>query len=238
LPGLDGTGGLFEPILHALPAMLAPAVVSYPTKERLGYRALQRRVEAALPTDRPFAIVAESFSTPLAIRIAAQRPPGLVAIVLAGAFLANPIGPWSGPARLLARPWLFKLALPNLAIRRFLLEADASDSAVTQVAAAVGEVAPDVLASRLEATLTVDAVSAFESCDVPMLCIDAARERLLDPSVKAQMVRLRPDIPHVVIDAPHLILQARPNQSAGVIERFVLDHLPPPSRRKDVHSTP
>ena len=40
LPGLDGTGEQFEPLLRELPASLTPIVVRYPTDRVLGYDAL------------------------------------------------------------------------------------------------------------------------------------------------------------------------------------------------------
>jgi pimeloyl-[acyl-carrier protein] methyl ester esterase len=69
LPGLDGTGRLFDPLLKELPADLRAEVISYPTDAILDYAALEQFVEAALPRRDPFIIVAESFSGPLAIRL-------------------------------------------------------------------------------------------------------------------------------------------------------------------------
>ena len=71
LPGLDGTGTLFRPLLAHLPSPLRPIVVAYPGNEKLGYDALRQRVMAALPTEEPFVILGESFSGPLALMAAA-----------------------------------------------------------------------------------------------------------------------------------------------------------------------
>ena len=35
LPGLDGTGELFQPLLRALPNELQPIVLSYPNRDQL-----------------------------------------------------------------------------------------------------------------------------------------------------------------------------------------------------------
>ena len=40
LPGMDGTGILFEPLLDVLPSSLQPHLVRYPSTRPLGYRAL------------------------------------------------------------------------------------------------------------------------------------------------------------------------------------------------------
>ncbi len=72
LPGLDGTGDLFAPLLEVFPETLEPFVISYPPDQLLGYRELEEFVAAKLPADRDFAIVAESFSGPLAARLAGK----------------------------------------------------------------------------------------------------------------------------------------------------------------------
>jgi len=77
LPGLDGTGRMFQPLLDTAPATFAPLVVSYPTHEVRGYPGLESIVERSLPARGSYAIVAESFGGPLAVRVAAKRPPGL-----------------------------------------------------------------------------------------------------------------------------------------------------------------
>ncbi len=40
LPGLDGTGILFEPLVRALPSHLSPVIIAYATQETLGYAEL------------------------------------------------------------------------------------------------------------------------------------------------------------------------------------------------------
>ncbi len=223
LPGLHGTDRLFAPLLSALPPTIAAEAIAYPTDQPLGYDALQALAEARLPKGEPFAIVAESFSSPLAVRFAAGAPRGLVAAVLVGGFLRRPIGGWSRPLAAIVQPWMLRRQASRRMIRRFLVGEDAPSETVELVVEAVAEVAPEVLAHRLRETLTVDATEAFRRCRTPLICIDAGRERLLDRSVALEMKRLRPDIPHEPLDAPHLILHSRPEESAALIAHFCLD---------------
>ena len=46
LPGMDGTGVLFEPLLEVLPCEFEPIVVRYPPDKALGYEALLDVVQA------------------------------------------------------------------------------------------------------------------------------------------------------------------------------------------------
>jgi hypothetical protein len=50
LPGLDGTGLLFQPLVEALSKDIEPIVVSYPDDIPLGYGELLPLVDGALPS--------------------------------------------------------------------------------------------------------------------------------------------------------------------------------------------
>src|SRR6266513_2778521 len=90
LPGLDGTGLLFDPLLRVLPAYFSPIVISYPPDEPLGYAELVFYVRSRIPANEDFVIVAESFSGPLAVEIAARHQPHLKALILCATFVSNP----------------------------------------------------------------------------------------------------------------------------------------------------
>lgn len=82
LPGLDGTGLLFQPLIEMLPSNIKPIVVSYPPDKLLGYNELLPIVLKCLPTDKSFIVLGESFSGPLALRVASTRPDNLEGLVL------------------------------------------------------------------------------------------------------------------------------------------------------------
>ncbi|MFA5258386.1 MAG: hypothetical protein WC360_09565, partial [Opitutales bacterium] len=72
LPGLDGTGRLFSDFVAALGPEADVVVVSYPTDQCLSYHELVAFVRPFLPRDRPYVILAESFSGPIGIALAAS----------------------------------------------------------------------------------------------------------------------------------------------------------------------
>src|SRR5271155_2151701 len=86
LPGLDGTGLLFQPLVAALPAAIQPRIVRYPGHRHLTYHELLPLVMDALPQSGPFILLGESFGGPLATMVAAERPPGLVGLILCASF--------------------------------------------------------------------------------------------------------------------------------------------------------
>src|SRR5262245_17031078 len=93
LPGGDGTGKLFDPLLHALAGQdsLTPVVVAYPPDRACGYGDLLPLVEQNVPAGADFLVLGESFSGPLALLLAARRPPGLRGVILCGTFVRNPL---------------------------------------------------------------------------------------------------------------------------------------------------
>jgi hypothetical protein len=97
LPGMDGTGRLFTGFRALLDPRFKVTVVSYPSDQPLGYSELEILVRSSLTENRPFVLLAESFSGPLAIPIAASLPSGLAGLVLCFTFSRSP---W---------PWLSKL---------------------------------------------------------------------------------------------------------------------------------
>jgi pimeloyl-ACP methyl ester carboxylesterase len=90
LPGLDGTGKLFVEFLNALDLGESANIVPYPANIPLGYDELEPLVRAALPTRGRYVLLGESFSGPLAIRIAARPPPAIIGLILCATFSSNP----------------------------------------------------------------------------------------------------------------------------------------------------
>ena len=94
LPGLEGTGRLFARFLAAATGALDLRVVRYPSDRVLRYAALMGLVRKQLPREERWALLAESFSGPLALRLAAEAPPGLGAVALAASFHRQPARRW------------------------------------------------------------------------------------------------------------------------------------------------
>src|SRR5689334_7244113 len=81
LPGLDGTGRFFKPLLAKLGSGVRPIVVTYPAHQVLGYADLVSIVEQQLPRGL-FVLVGESFSGPLAIEIVVRNADRVIGLVL------------------------------------------------------------------------------------------------------------------------------------------------------------
>src|SRR5512138_621660 len=221
LPGIDGSGRLYRPLLDAAPRAFEPEVLSYPPDEPLGYDELVARVRARLPSRRRFVLLAESFSGPVAVRLAAERPEGLEALVLAATFLHAPLNPLLHPIRGLVGARLFGFPMPAAVVRWFMAGNDAPDAIVEEVRRAVAAVRPDVLAHRAAEALRVDVRADLARVEVPVLVLAPTRDRLIRTDVAEDVLALRPDAEVALVDAPHMVLQRCPQASLARIEEFL-----------------
>jgi pimeloyl-[acyl-carrier protein] methyl ester esterase len=220
LPGIDGSGRLYGPLLAARPRAFRPEVVSFPPDVALGYDELTALVRERLPRGA-FVLLAESFSGPIAVRLAAERPRGLVAVVLAATFLHAPLNPLLHPLRGLVGARFFTLAMPAPVVRWFMAGPDAPAPLVAEVQRAVAAVTPGVMAHRAAAALGVDVREALARTDVPLLVVSPTRDRLIRTDVADEIVALRPDAEVALVDAPHMVLQRCPHASLARIEEFL-----------------
>jgi pimeloyl-[acyl-carrier protein] methyl ester esterase len=217
LPGMDGTGRLFGAFQRAVAPGLEPTVVGY--GDAIEHDDLMRCVPTS---SEPIALVAESFSGPLAVKLAESgRFSNLRAVVLVASFLRPPRTiPWWIAG--VIRPVLFKLKPPRAFLRWALLGSDTPDEQVAELQATIASVSPTILAARLRSIVSLDVSEAFARSRVPTLYIRGLRDRLVPPSVLEEMVRLRPDLEHETLDAPHLVLQRCPVESARLVSSFLL----------------
>jgi pimeloyl-[acyl-carrier protein] methyl ester esterase len=221
VPGMDGTGRLFAGLLSELPPALGVKIVEYPTRNFLSYQQLVPVVKEAFPKSGPFVLIAESFSTPLAAKLAAERPPNLVGLIMCAGFIASPVGRWSVLVRALAQPWLFVISPPRWVLEYFLVGSRCPDALHGALREALRIVNPAVLAQRLRATLECDGRDDLARTEVPMLYIQAENDRLVRPERFSEIQRIRPNIVLAKVPGPHLILQREPKKSAAAIVRFI-----------------
>jgi pimeloyl-[acyl-carrier protein] methyl ester esterase len=219
LPGLDGTGKLFADFLKALDLEVSAQVVPYPPDIPLGYEELEPLVRAALPTRGPFVLLGESFSGPLAIRIAATPPPGLAGLILCVTFASNPY-PRLAWARGLAA-FLPLKSLPRW-LRAPLMWGSASPSkAPRQSERAMAGVAANVIRRRIAALLAVDETATLAAITVPTLVLCATHDRVVSKAATDKIMRGLPHARRVDVDGPHLLLKTRPEECAAAVVEFI-----------------
>jgi pimeloyl-[acyl-carrier protein] methyl ester esterase len=219
LPGLHGTDDLFEPLLQHCPPEFDPVVISHPPDRELSYEALAGEMRRQIAGRQPTILLGESYSGPLALRLAAQRSEGLVAVVLVGTFVLPPGPRW---ARFLPWRFIFRMRLPTQVLRAMAAGWPDDAAIVARTAIVLKKVSAGVLATRLRSTLTVDARSWLTSCSVPILYLAGARDRVVRRHCLKTILRYRPDVVARTLPTSHFILQVAPAEAWKAITEFLL----------------
>jgi pimeloyl-ACP methyl ester carboxylesterase len=218
LPGLDGTGTLFADFISALGKDFSPMVVSYPANQPLDYRALEEQVRAVLPTDRPYLLLGESFSGPIAVSIAASKSPGLTGLILSCSFVRNPL-PALRPLKRTLRFLPVKSHLVESIFAR-LLAGTSSQEIRKKMRKALDCVSSNTLRARLQAVLETDYSDKLRQVRAPILYLKAARDHVVPSSAAKHIARLVPSVQIVSFKGPHLLLQTLPHETATIVRNF------------------
>lgn len=216
LPGLDGSPELRREFAAALAPEFDATVLELPQDPALDYEGLTQWARTRLPTDEPFLLVAESFSGPIAIQLAAGRPPGLIGLVLAATFACTPrrglralhaLSRWL-PLQRLVGPFIFLMmgrwVTPEWKrrLREALLQLDAR-----------------VPRRRLLACARVDVAAQVADIECPILYLQASRDRLV-PRASWETIRDRSrNAICIGVEGPHMLLQACPEECADAVKR-------------------
>jgi pimeloyl-[acyl-carrier protein] methyl ester esterase len=217
---MDGTGNLFGDFIEALPSGIEAKILRYPGDHIQSYTQLLHFLESSLPASAPFVLVAESFSAPLAIQWASTGRANLKGLVICAGFAASPVRGWLRRLCLFLSPICFLIQPPDIVIRGFLVGRVASDSLVSAVRLAIRSVRATVLAHRLRLTLTSDSRSALSKVKAPILFIQPTQDNLVSSTCLNEMREIRPEAVVELIPGPHLLLQARPRESAEIVGKY------------------
>ena len=217
LPGLDGTGDLFAGFVAALRGQ-ETHVIDYPRDRAMSYAALEEFVREKLPRDHDYFLLAESFSGPIGISIAASSPPRLKGLILCGSFASNPLPDLAPLSTLFG--YLPAVRVPASWTAPWLYEGRETPELRRAHADAMAKVSREAIHARVSAVLGVDNRPLLARIKVPMLYLRATADRLIPEAAGRVIVDACPDTEWVEIEAPHFLLQTEPDACARVVEKF------------------
>ena len=219
LPGLDGTGLIFEPLLTHLPAEINAQVVRYPTDRIMTFQEHVDFARKQLPKKKPFVLLAESFSGPIGLQLLADPPRNLIGVIFVATFAHHPSPFLLDAGRFLPQGLLLKI-FSTTPFSRFFCLGGASRDAVNIFHEALESVKLKVLSQRLQilSELPPPPDTTFSK---PCLYIQASNDRLVPSRAVTPLQKHLPQLQVEQLSGPHIILLAQPEAGARLIGDFV-----------------
>ena len=216
---MDGTGQLFGEFVKALGPDVESTIVTYPGDVPLDYKQLETLARERLPTDRPFVLLGESFSGPIAVSIAASAPVALRGVVLCCSFVKNP-RPWLGMLKALVSVVPVQ-AVPSGLLSGVLLGRFSTLESRLALRRALAGVSTSALRARLRAVLDVNVAPLLPRVKVPVLYLRASEDRLVPQNASRLLSRMLPSATVAEVEGPHFLLQVAPVAAGEHIRRFM-----------------
>lgn len=222
LPGLDGTGVFFRPLMAALPEWVRPHVVCFPEEGATEYADLLPAVRAAVSGISGCYVLGSSFAGPLALMLAAAEPAKVRGVILAATFV--------GPPRRLYAHLRFAAVTPVIwlvrACRRVpvWLSTGPTDQLRLDKAETWRRVSASMVAARIRALLRVDARALLRDCPRPVLCLAGRDDGIVPQCNVEEMLRVRPSARVRLIEGRHFAIYTNAPAAAAAIAEFMADN--------------
>lgn len=218
LPGLNGTEGLFQPLLENTPAGFDIICIAYPTHEKQSYSQLTSYVLSRLEgIQGDYFLLGESFSGPISIFISSVKPKGLLGTILVATFISAPslkIGrllPWALGFRL--AKWLYSLRIGMSRRKNIpLLKAQLRE---------LQRVPPEVMVFRIDEVFLVDVEKQLRECTVPLVYFRGKYDFVVPSWNVRKILAANPRVKVVEFNTQHFLLQSAPTEAWGAIAEFI-----------------
>ncbi len=208
---------MFSPIMPALSAYDAQ-VVRLPDTRKQDYDILCEYVSEKLPNEDHI-IVAESFSGPIAAKLAVQHHENIRGIVFVATFLTPPRKSLLAVSRVFPVKLLAKLPMAKYFEKRLFLGKGANDELVTLFRKTISALDSQLIRSRLRAVENLKV--SLKKCTVPSIYLQATNDKLVPSTHSEEFDDFFTEIKIRPIQGPHFLLQAKPQESADEIRKFI-----------------
>jgi pimeloyl-[acyl-carrier protein] methyl ester esterase len=221
MPGLDGTGLSFEPLLKIIPDNVKITIIHYPIDKLLSFEETVECAAAQIVPEPPPIVIAESFSGPVAVQMIASGRIKAKALILCATFAKSPHPIIWTVTRFLRLPRLIRPEMPVLFFKIILGDKKLIASLLPLWKKVHADVPARVMDHRLGLINRVDVTESLKKLSLPCLYLQAMDDRVVSSSC---LKYFEQNIPHLVIKrikAPHFILQAKPQECLEAIEQFI-----------------
>jgi len=215
LPGVDGTGILFEPFLQTFKTDIPIEVI--PLTEDSDQSILHQvsLIEDAV-ADEPVIFIVESYSGLLAYELAKRNKINIKQIFFFGCFLQTPsligkIGPFL-PVHLLK-------VIPDKLLSHFLFNQWSSPELIALFHKALESVNFSNLKKRIKIISSYQ--KPIQPIDIPSIYVQASMDKLVDADNIELFKELCHNLQIEVVEATHLLLQTQPQAMCQLIHKYL-----------------
>ena len=222
LPGMDGTGELFEEFLSYYDC--EHLVISLPENGPQDHLSLAKSLEKQLPKE-DYILLAESFSGGIVPELLKQDFTHLKGVIFVASFLSCPNKYLLPIAKVLPIKKLASAPLSKISHKFLLLGKDASKALLSKFIKVTKSIPNHILKSRL-AVMSQQTLPS-ETFDVPTVYIQALLDRLISPRKSREFRTVFRNIEYIKIDGPHFLLQAKPKESSQAVAKanvLIMNH--------------
>lgn len=213
LPGLDGDGFYFGPLVSKLQKHCSCRIISYPP-HLLTYDELCLYIASKLENVPNCIIVAESFGGPLGVKLAHALKERAKALILCATYCRSPF-----PAFVLKRlaqiyPYLIHSKIAEPALNFFLFNGEAPEK-TRQVLAILRSQPDNIITQRMREIAPFDMRSDVKALTIPCMIIHAKEDRLVWKS------GFESTHTTTCINGPHELGGSRADEVAKAITDFI-----------------
>lgn len=213
LPGMDGTGILFESLLSELRGVDV-LVLPLPQHGPQDYKSLSEDVSKRLPNE-DFILVAESFSGGIGAILSQSHLLHMKGIIFVASFLSAPKRILAYVTSFMPLSYLIQLPFSSFVYSFFFLGREAGSKEIDEFTNVIRYVPDSILRFRLK-VIAGSKYTRFKS-HIPSVYIGATRDMLVHSKKRAEFKEAYPGITFIDLEGPHFILQANPNVGAAAI---------------------
>nr|MCP4990468.1 alpha/beta hydrolase [Colwellia sp.] len=212
LPGMDGTGELFEAFLSFYDG--EPLVISLPQQGPQDHSYLAKALKKQLPKE-DYILLAESFSGGIVPELLKQKTTNMKGVIFVASFLSSPNKYLLPIAKILPIKALASAPLSQIAHKFLLLGKDASKTLLSKFIKVTKSIPDHILKSRL-AVMNRQRLP-LATFDIPTVYIQALSDRLISTGKSRELSNVFRNIEYIEIDGPHFLLQAKPKESSQAV---------------------
>ena len=219
LPGMDGTGRLFERLIQLFPPEIEPLVIPLPTTGSQSYEALTQSIRMLLPEQEPYFLLGESFSGRIAFEIATDNSPLLLGVIYVASFLSTPtLARMPLPLFTPLKQMLFFPGTSSIG-KYFTVGSVPNNQVWLEIVNSIAQVKNNTITARLKALRQLK--TPLKPNGKRSLSLIPAHDRLVDKNASSTLELYCTSLTQKTITGSHFILQMNPQECASQIIKFI-----------------